>query len=59
MKTDGYIFKENLTLLYVFLGWLLCFFVGLWISNEAFPFGNKFAILLFVVIIIFKYMTKI
>ena len=59
MKTDGYIFKENLTLLYVFLGWLLCFFVGLWISNEAFPFGNKFAILLFVVIIIYLILLAI
>lgn len=53
MKTDGYIFKENLSSLYVFLGIFLSFFVGLWISNEAFPFGDKFAILLFIVIIVY------
>lgn len=53
MKTDGYIFKENLTLSYVFLCILLCFFVGLWISNEAFPFGNKGAILMFALVIIY------
>ena len=53
MKTDGYIFKENLSSLYVFFGIILSFFVGLWISNEAFPFGDKFAILLFIVIIIY------
>lgn len=41
MKNNGYIFKENLSLSYVFLGMLLCFFVGLWISNEAFLLGIK------------------
>lgn len=59
MKTDGYIFKENLTLLYVFLGMLLCFFVGLWISNEASPFGNKGAILMFALVIIYLILLAI
>lgn len=59
MKTDGYIFKENLSLLYVFFGIILSFFVGLWISNEAFPFGDKFAILLFIVIIIYLILLAI
>ena len=53
MKNDGYIFKENLSSLYLFFGIILSFFVGLWISNGAFPFGDKFVILLFVVIIIY------
>ena len=59
MKTDGYIFKENLSSLYVFFGIILSFFVGLWISNEAFPFGNKFAILLLIVIIIYLILLAI
>jgi len=53
MKTSEYIFKEDLSSLYVFLGILLCLFVGLWISNEAFPFGNKGAILLFALVIFY------
>lgn len=59
MKTDGCIFKENLSLSYVFLGILLCFFVGLWISNEAFPFGNKGAILMFAIVIIYLILLAI
>lgn len=53
MKTDRYIFKENLSLLYVFLGIQLILLACLWIGHDAFPFGNDGAIGLFIVIIAF------
>lgn len=50
MKTDGYVFKENLAN-YLILCIFLCPVGFIWINHYAFPFGNSGAIGLFIIIL--------
>lgn len=52
MKTDGIIFKDS-WLEYIVYGILLCLFICLWLCHDAFPFGNRGAVGLFIYIMVF------
>ncbi|WP_300505658.1 hypothetical protein [uncultured Duncaniella sp.] len=58
MKTDGYIFKDS-WLAYILYGILLCPFICLWVCLDAFPFGDKGAVGLFIFIVIFTMILAI
>lgn len=58
MRTDSRIFREKL-FMYVIFGILFGGLAFMWISHYAFPFGNKGAVGLFILLMVYSMMLSI